>query len=58
MAAHMDILRHLVIGCPESKSDTCAFGAGGVKKKMRAADNLTGKSVGTDFKAGISFAAA
>lgn len=42
----------------EHKPDARAFGAGGAKKIMRAADNLTGKSVITGFWAGILFAAA
>ena len=57
MAAHMDILRHLVKNT-EHKPDARAFDADGVKKKMRAADNSTGKSVITGFWAGILFAAA
>ena len=40
MAAHMDILRHLVKNT-EHKPDARAFDADGVKKKMRAADNST-----------------
>lgn len=40
MAAHMDILRHLVKNT-EHKPDARAFGADGVKKIMRAADNST-----------------
>lgn len=42
----------------EHKPDARAFGADGVKKKMRAADNLTGKPVAAGFWAGILFAAA
>lgn len=41
MAAHMDILRHLVKNT-EHKPDARASGADGVKKIMRAADNSTG----------------
>lgn len=51
MAAHMDILRHLVKNT-EHKPAARAFGADGVKKIMRAADNLTGKSVITGFWGG------
>lgn len=40
MAAHMDILRYLVKNT-EHKPAARAFGADGVKKKMRAADNST-----------------
>lgn len=40
MAAHMDILRYLVKNT-EHKPAARAFGADGVKKKMRAADNPT-----------------
>ena len=42
----------------EHKPDARAFGAGGAKKIMRAAGNLTGKSVAAGFWAGILFAAA
>lgn len=57
MAAHMDILRYLVKNT-EHKPAARAFGADGVKKKMRAADNSTENLSPAGFWAGILFAAA